>query len=78
MLNFFTRLISKIADKKEKQFIEDAAWKFYWRRNPDKFMAENSRPDIIIGFVEGVRWYKEHINNVSKGYIEHPENPKNK
>lgn len=73
------RIVGKIADKKEKELVEQAAWAFYWRRKPDQIIfAENSRPDIVIGFVEGVNWYKDHINNLSKGIVDPPENPKNK
>jgi hypothetical protein len=45
--------------------IENAARDFYWSRQPKgKFMAENSRPDMVIGFVRGVKWYMEQINNL--------------
>lgn len=76
MLKFFERIIIKLADKKEKELVEQAAWDFYWGRNPNQVIfAENSRPDLVIGFVEGVKWYKDYINKVSKQIIEQPESP---
>jgi hypothetical protein len=32
---------------------EQKARDFYWKRNPEKMMAENSRPDLVVGFVAG-------------------------
>jgi hypothetical protein len=33
--------------------VDQLARDFYWKRNPDRMMAENSRPDMVIGFVAG-------------------------
>lgn len=35
--------------------VEAMARKFYWKRHPGTVMAENSRPDMVIGFIEGYR-----------------------
>jgi hypothetical protein len=35
---------------------------FYWSRQPKgKFMAESSRPDMVIGYVEGYNKAKEDL-----------------
>jgi hypothetical protein len=39
--------------EKHEDSIDDMAREFYWKRNPDKDFAENSRPDMVIGFVGG-------------------------
>ena len=36
-----------------KQQIEEKAREFYWRRNPKKMIAENTRPDLVVGYVQG-------------------------
>ena len=36
-----------------KQQIEKKAREFYWRRNPNKMIAENTRPDLVVGYVQG-------------------------
>lgn len=33
--------------------IEQAARDFYWRRKPKQTVAENSRPDMVIGYYAG-------------------------
>lgn len=76
MLKFFQGIIEKLAHKNEKKIIERAAWNFYWRRNPNQVIfAENSRPDLVIGFVEGIRWYKEYVNNGLEEIINQPQSP---
>lgn len=39
--------------------VEKLAWDFYWRRNPKIIIAESSRPDLVIGYVEGHNKAKE-------------------
>jgi hypothetical protein len=39
--------------------IDDMAREFYWKRNPNKDLAENSRPDMVIGFVGGYNKSRE-------------------
>ena len=46
--------------------VELEAKNFYWKRNPSKVIAENSRPDMVIGYVEGAKWIKEQILNQNK------------
>jgi hypothetical protein len=33
--------------------IDEIAREFYWKRNPNRDFAQNSRPDMVIGFVAG-------------------------
>ena len=51
-----------LVDKQEMGIIETMARDFYWSRQPKgKFMAENSRPDMVIGYVEGYNKAKETL-----------------
>lgn len=43
---------------------EVAAREFYWRTTGDVF-AENSRPDMVIGFYGGAKWALEQIKWIS-------------
>jgi hypothetical protein len=44
----------------EQDVVETMARDFYWSRQPKgKFMAESSRPDMVIGYVEGYNRAKE-------------------
>lgn len=45
--------------------IDQLAWGNYWEKNPGKALAENSRPDMVIGYVDG--WNaaeKQRIENI--------------
>lgn len=37
----------------KNQEIDQLAWENYWKKNPEKVLAENSRPDMVIGYVDG-------------------------
>jgi hypothetical protein len=46
----------------EQDVVETMARDFYWSRQPKgKFMVENSRPDMVIGYVEGYNKAKETL-----------------
>jgi hypothetical protein len=46
----------------EQDVVETMARDFYWSRQPKgKFMAESSRPDMVIGYVEGYNKAKEDL-----------------
>jgi hypothetical protein len=46
----------------EQDVVETMARDFYWSRQPKgKFMAESSRPDMVIGYVEGYNRAKEDL-----------------
>lgn len=45
--------------EKHEDSIDDMAREFYWKRNPNKDFAENSRPDMVIGFVGGYNKSRE-------------------
>lgn len=47
--------------------IDKAAWKFYFKGS-DRIIAENSRPDMVIGFVEGVDWKEKQHKEQTKSY----------
>ena len=36
-----------------KEELDQLAWDNYWKKNPGKALAENSRPDMVIGYVDG-------------------------
>lgn len=37
----------------DKETIDHLAWDTYWKKNPGKALAENTRPDMVIGYVDG-------------------------
>jgi hypothetical protein len=45
----------------EQDVVETMARDFYWKRKPEKLFAENSRPDMVIGYVEGYNKAKETL-----------------
>ena len=52
--------VTEIEDSKD--VVETMARDFYWSRQPKgKFMAESSRPDMVIGYVEGYNKAKEDL-----------------
>jgi hypothetical protein len=49
--------------------VDDMAREFYWKRNPDKDFAENSRPDMVVGFVAGYDKCHEKYNYTEEDLI---------
>lgn len=43
--------VSIIRMKNEQEEIEKAAWENYWKNNPDKIMADCSRPQEVIDYI---------------------------
>jgi hypothetical protein len=54
--------------EKHEDSIDDMAREFYWKRNPDKDFAENSRPDMVIGFVGGYNKAREKFKFTEEEY----------
>lgn len=44
----------KLIDLSDKA-IEGKAREFYWKRNSNKIIAENTRPDMVIGYFQALK-----------------------
>lgn len=51
---------SKVIDLQDEA-IEEKARKFYWKRNPNKIIAENTRPDMVIGYFQALTDLKQKL-----------------
>jgi hypothetical protein len=46
--------VSNLLDLSDKT-IEQKAREFYWKMNPNKIIAENTRPDMVIAYSQALK-----------------------
>jgi hypothetical protein len=74
----YAKLIHHSVDTNEmiEDDVEKLAKDFYWSKNPDRLIAENTRPDMIVGYIDGYNkaksslYTQEDIDNLLSMYTD--------